>query len=124
MNALDIAAEIIVLGKTAGLRREIIELQTHKLSLLTDQLQFKETLNVQLQQENTALKIENNQLRQQLNDYQPVTKPGDPCPYCNRPTGKLLNITPHPHLGAAGLKVYHYQCQGHNCGKTYERDGD
>jgi hypothetical protein len=112
MNPLDIAKDIINLGSTAGLKKDVADLQAAKLRILTDELSQARTRI-------SALEIENRQLRSQLQDFQPVQQPGDLCPYCRRPTGELKDIKPHMYLGPAGVKVHYYKCS--NCGKEYDR---
>ena len=113
MNPIDVAKDIINLGTTAGLKKDVIDLQAAKLRVLTDDLGEARTRI-------SALEIENRQLRAQLDDFQPVAKPADMCPYCRRPTGQLEDIKPHRYLGPAGLKVGYYKCS--SCQKTYEKD--
>lgn len=113
MNPWDIAKDIINIGSTAGLKKDVVDLQTAKLRILTDELSDARTRI-------SALEIENRQLRSQLEDLQPVQQPGEPCPFCRRKTGQLLELKKHPVFWMQGMKVAHYKCS--SCGKTYEHD--
>ena len=113
MSALDTAKEIVRIGSTAGLSKDVIDLLEKKSALLTEQVSA-------LERENTRLTTEVAQLRQQLQQLQPAQQPADTCPYCRRATGQLEDIKPHVHLGAAGLKVGYYKCS--SCGKKYEKE--
>ncbi len=42
------------------------------------------------------------------------------CPYCQQPTGKLLEIKPDKTFGNMGLKIKHYKCTNEGCGRDYE----
>lgn len=113
INPIEVAKDILNLGTTAGVKKDVIDLQAAKLRILTDELSEARTRI-------SALEIENRQLRSQLDNFQPVQQPGDLCPYCRRPTGQLEDIKPHRYLGPAGLKVGYYKCS--SCGKKYEKD--
>jgi hypothetical protein len=106
MSATDTAKEIIRIGSTAGLSKDVIDLLEKKLVLLTEQVAL-------LTSENMQLKLENGQLRTQLKNSQPVaggfhefggilwkrTSNGfEPFPYCkecdNHPV--MFGQPPHP----------------------------
>ena|SRR5438128_1904314 len=65
MSALDTAKEIVRLGSTVGLSKDVIDLLEKKAALLTEQVGA-------LERENADLKAENAQLRAQLQQAQPV----------------------------------------------------
>ena len=65
MSAMDTAKEIVRIGATAGLSKDVIDLQEKKLALLAEQL-------ATLERENADLKAENANLRRQLQHAQPV----------------------------------------------------
>jgi len=112
---MDTAKEIIRLGSTAGLSKDVIDLMEKKLALLTSE-------NAELKTKVSAFEIEVRQLRRQLEDSQPVAQPGEPCPYCRRATGQLVELKQHPVFFMQGWKVGHYKCSNPQCGKTYEHD--
>ena len=115
MNPLEVAKDIINIGTTAGLKKDVIDLQATKLRILTDEL-------VEARTRISALEIENRQLLAQLQEIQPVKRPGDICPYCRRATGQLIEVKPsaNPHFGLLGFKDGHYKCE--SCGKSYEKE--
>src|ERR1017187_10371729 len=114
MSATDTAKEVIRIASTAGFSKDVIDLMDKKLSLLTSE-------NAELKKKVSAFEIEVRQLRRQLEDFQPVAKPADICPYCRRATGQLIEIKPseNPHWGALGFKAAYYKCD--SCGKSYDR---
>lgn len=65
MSALDTAKEIVRIGSTAGLSKDVIDLLEKKTALLTEQVSA-------LDRENAQLRGEVVQLRQQLQRLQPV----------------------------------------------------
>lgn len=67
MGAFDTAKEIVRLGSTAGLSKDVIDLLEKKASLLAERV-------VKLEQENAQLQLECAQLRQQLQHPKPVRK--------------------------------------------------
>jgi hypothetical protein len=114
MSAIDTAKEIVRMGSTAGLSKDVIDLMEKKLALLTGELSDARTRI-------SALEIENRQLRGQLEDSQPVEQPGDQCPFCRRATGQLLELKPDPVFHLHGWKVGYYKCSNQKCGKTYDK---
>lgn len=90
MNPLDIAKDIIRIGSTAGLQKDVIDLLTTKLGVITDELTLA-------QKRVSQLEAENGQLRTQLKNVQPIgggfieiggvlwkrtAKGFEPFPYC------------------------------------------
>jgi regulator of replication initiation timing len=65
MSALDTAKEIVRMANTAGLTKDVIDLLEKKSALLKEQVGM-------LENENTQLKLDNANLRQQLHRLQPV----------------------------------------------------
>jgi hypothetical protein len=65
ISALDTAKEIVRIGSTAGLGKDVIDLLEKKTALLTEQVSALDRENVQLREEVV-------QLRQQLQRLQPV----------------------------------------------------
>ena len=65
MSALDIAKDIVRIGSTAGLSKDVIDLLEKKAALLTVEI-------TSLRLEVSRLQIENAQLRAQLQHAQPV----------------------------------------------------
>ena len=115
MSATDTAKEVIRIATTAGLSKDVIDLQAAKLDILVKE-------NAELSTKVSRLEIENRQLRSQLEDFQPVAKPADTCLYCRRATGEVVELSQHPVFFMQGWKVAHYKCSNPQCGKTYERD--
>jgi regulator of replication initiation timing len=70
MSALDTAKEIVRIGSTAGLGKDVIDLLEKKASLLAEKVMV-------LERENAQLKLECGQLRQQLQHPKPVRKLSD-----------------------------------------------
>src|ERR1019366_3534778 len=103
MSAIDTAKDIIRIGTTAGLSKDVIDLLEKKCALLVEE-------NTALSTQVSSLEIENGQLRRQLEDFQPVDKPGDECPYCQRTTGELTDLKPHKYFFPQGWKVGYYKC--------------
>jgi hypothetical protein len=112
MSATDTAKEVIRIATTAGLAKDVIDLQAAKLDLLVKE-------NTELSTKAGALEIEVRQLRRLLDDRHPVVHPADTCLYCRRAAGELTSLKPHDYLGEAGVKVGYYKCA--HCGKTYDR---
>jgi hypothetical protein len=106
MSALDTAKEIVRIGSTAGLSKDVIDLMEKKLVLLTDELANAHRRIAQLEIENAQLKTQ---------------KPADLCPFCRRSTGQLQNMEPIPGLGVHGLKKGYFKCSNPDCGKTYDK---
>jgi hypothetical protein len=100
MSASDTAKEVIRIATTAGLSKDVIDLQAAKLHILVEE-------NAELSTKVSRLEIENRQLRTQLENFQPFAKPADICPYCRRATGQLIEIKPstNPHWGDLGFKA-------------------
>lgn len=65
MSALDTAKEIVRIGSTAGLSKDVIDLLEKKTALLTEQVSA-------LERENAQLRAEAAQFRQQLQRLQPA----------------------------------------------------
>jgi hypothetical protein len=104
-------------------------IKDQRIALSQEQLAALESKLVALAGELTASKAresklasDNQQLRRQLEDSQPVAKPADTCLYCRRATGEVVELTQHPVFFMQGWKVAHYKCSNPQCGKTYERD--
>jgi hypothetical protein len=72
MSAMDTAKEIVRLGSTAGLSKDVIDLMEKKLVLLTDELEVSNRKNVSLETKVSKLEIENAQLRAQINNPQAI----------------------------------------------------
>jgi DNA-binding MarR family transcriptional regulator len=70
MSAFDTAKEIVRIGSTAGLSKDVIDLLEKKSSLLVEKV-------VALERENAQLKLECGQLRQQLQHPKPVRELSD-----------------------------------------------
>lgn len=105
MSAFDTAKEIVRIGSTAGLSKDVIDLLEKKLALITGELEISQRKTVSLESQMlvlttkaTKLEIENRQLRAQLHNSPPVvgalqesmgvlwkrTATGfEPHPYCN-----------------------------------------
>lgn len=66
MSVFDTTKEIVRIGITAGLSKDVIDLLEKKLALLTDELALVHRKNAEFQAENA-------QLRQQLQRLQPVS---------------------------------------------------
>ena len=113
MSASDTAKEVIRIASTAGLSKDVIDLMDKKLALLTGE-------NAELKTKVSAFEIEVTQLRSQLGNLHPITKPADTCSFCRRAAGELEDIKPHPYFGEAGARVGYYKCS--NCGKKYDKD--
>jgi rubredoxin len=64
INPIEIAKDIINIGSTAGLKKDVVDLQAAKLRILTEQLSLLVT-------ENTQLKLENLQLKTLAQNSQP-----------------------------------------------------
>jgi len=65
MNPIEIARDIISIGTTAGIKKDVLDLQAAKLRILTDELALSK-------QRESKLAIENNQLRALLKNPPPV----------------------------------------------------
>lgn len=70
MNPLEIAKDIIGIGTTAGIKKDLLDLQSAKLRILTDELALAHKRISQLE-------IENGQLRALLKNPSPVIKLDD-----------------------------------------------
>lgn len=70
MSAFDTAKEIVRLGSTAGLSKDVIDLLEKKASLLAEKV-------LVLERENAQLKLECGQLRQQLQHPKPIRELSD-----------------------------------------------
>ena len=66
MSVLDTAKEIVRIGSTAGLSKDVIDLLEKKVTLLVDE-------NFELSTKVSRLEIENAQLRTQLQHLQPAS---------------------------------------------------
>jgi hypothetical protein len=88
------------------------------IALLKSQMAAKDAEIDTLTVENENLKVLLEQKNTQTNNLE---KRGDACPYCQQPTGKLLDIRPARKFGRLGVKTYYYQCENKDCGKTYDR---
>jgi hypothetical protein len=113
MSASDTAKEVIRIATTAGLAKDVIDLQAAKLDLLVKE-------NTELSTKASTLEIEVHQLRRLLDDRHPIVQPADTCLYCRRAAGEIVDIKPHPYFGEAGAKVGYYKCS--YCGKKYDKD--
>ncbi len=67
MSAIDTAKEIVRIGSTAGLSKDVIDLLEKKATLLAEE-------NIALKSQVAVLQAENAQLRQKLEHAQPQTK--------------------------------------------------
>jgi hypothetical protein len=72
MSALDTAKEIVRIGSTAGLSKDVIDLMEKKLSLLTEQVILLEKENSLLRLKLSHFETEKANLRAQLQNLQPV----------------------------------------------------
>lgn len=104
MSALDTAKEIVRMGTTAGLSKDVIDLLEKKVGLLVDE-------NTTLSTKVSKLEIENAQLRAKLEYAQPAgleesmgvlwkrTATGfEPNPYCNEcPGHPVMHYFPTDH---------------------------
>jgi hypothetical protein len=117
MSATDTAKEIIRIGSTAGLSKDVIDLMEKKLALLTSE-------NAELKTKVSAFEIEVRQLRRQLEDFQPVSKPGHLCPHCRRNTGDFIgNKQSHIMQEAMlGLERAYYKCSNPQCKKEFNEE--
>ena len=99
-------------------------IQAKHLAMLKDEITILQRKTTELSAQVEKLQTENQQLRAQLQQRQPTATPGDKCPYCNRHTGKLEEITPDPEPGFAMLGVKHgfYKCANPECGKSYDKE--
>ena len=115
MSATDTAKEVIRIATTAGLSKDVIDLQAAKLDILVKE-------NAELSTKVSRLEIENSQLRSRLDDFQPVAKPGDLCPFCRRTTLQLNEIKRHSDytFAACGMKEHFYKCSNPDCNKDYK----
>jgi uncharacterized protein with PIN domain len=100
---------------TAIMRERLIDFER--------QMAVLEKENAILKAENTILKAQNAELILKIQDYEKSSSVGqDPCPYCQKEKGELIDIVPHPIFGSSGIKIAHYECT--NCRKQYERERD
>jgi hypothetical protein len=116
MSAIDTAKEIVRIGTTAGLSKDVIDLQAAKLDILVKE-------NAELSTKVSRLEIENSQLRGQLKNTQPVmdgfhefagvlwkrTANGfETFPYCNECVHHPIMSPMPPH----GLSIHpmHWEC--------------
>src|SRR5437762_12295696 len=72
MGALDTAKEIVRIGSTAGLSKDVVDLLEEKSVLLAEQVATLEREKAELKSENARLKAEIAQLHQQLHDAEPA----------------------------------------------------
>ena len=117
INPVDIARDIINIGTTAGVKKDVIDLQATKIRILTDEI-------VGLRTKVSQLEIENRQLRGLLDDYQPVSKPGHLCPYCRKNTGDFLGNR-ESHIvqeRLLGLERAYYKCSSPQCAKEFNEE--
>jgi hypothetical protein len=70
INPFDIAKDIVRIGSTAGLKKDVVDLLEAKLRILTDELALAHT-------KVSKLEIENGQLRARLKNPAPVIKLDD-----------------------------------------------
>ena len=77
INPIEIAKDIINLGATAGVKKDVIDLQAAKLRILTDELAAARIRATQFE-------LDYNNLKAQLERLHPVQKPADTCPFCRR----------------------------------------
>jgi uncharacterized protein with PIN domain len=98
-------------------------IQAKHLAMLKDEITILQRKATELAAKVEELETENGQLRAKLKEQQPAPTPGDKCPYCNRHTGKLEEIKPHPeHMFAIlGVKNGFYKCANPDCGKSYDK---
>jgi regulator of replication initiation timing len=66
MSAIDTAKEIVRIGSTAGLSKDVIDLLEKKAALLAEQVATLEKENTTLLRENRNLKLENENLQRQI----------------------------------------------------------
>jgi uncharacterized protein with PIN domain len=105
---------------SAILRERLAEKEAEMAALKSENTELKAE-NTGLKSKIVILKAQNADLKAKLQKIESnKTIHGDICPYCQQPNGKLLDIKPHKHFGAVGVKVYNYQCE--NCGKKYEKE--
>ena len=112
INPVDIAKDIINLGATAGVKKDVIDLQAAKLLILTDEL-------AAARKRATQFELDYNNLKMQLERLHPIQKPADTCPFCRRATGDLIQLKPHDIFGDHGVKVGYYKCS--SCGQKYDK---
>ena len=99
-------------------------IQAKHLAMLKDEITILQRKTTELSAQVEKLQTENQQLRAQLQQRQPTATPGDKCPYCNRHTGKLVEIKPDPIFGRMGTKIHYYKCANPECDKAYDRQVD
>jgi DNA repair exonuclease SbcCD ATPase subunit len=106
-------------------------IQGKHLAMLKDEIAILQRKTTDLSTKVEQLESENRELLSQLQQraaeiqrLQPSTPPGDKCPYCNRTTGVLEEIKPHPEEMFAMLGVKHgfYKCSNPQCAKSYDKE--
>jgi hypothetical protein len=104
--------------------KERIALAEEKLAVLDREFAKLKLEKERLESENKTLRFDLQQRAAQLQSLKPTEPPGDKCPYCNRTTGKLEDIKPHPDSDWAflGYKKHLYKCKNPDCEKNYERE--
>ena len=119
-----IAAALDAVPKLSALLIDLIErVKDRQTAALVQQIQsLHQTVigaNSELLSENAKLKAENAELKKQPAK---LTAPADPCPYCRRQTGELIDLKPHRQkdLSEIGVKEAFYRCS--NCGKEYDKE--
>lgn len=71
MNPARLGKEIIRIGTTAGLSKDVIDLLQTKLAIVTEEFAILSEENLRLKAENADLQHENIQLKQKLADLDP-----------------------------------------------------
>jgi hypothetical protein len=73
MNALETAKDVVRIARTAGLKKESLDVLELKLSLITEQMTALEGQNTSLKEENEKLKIQVKCLEPQPEEISPDT---------------------------------------------------
>ena len=119
-NLIDEINDLIGSGAKPGILRG-------KLTFLREQAEAFEQEYATLIKEKKGLEKQNSDLQSQIATFQsPVSEPEgtEICPYCNKISGVLDTIKPHPHFGKMGVKIYYYKCSNPKCGKDYDKQID
>jgi hypothetical protein len=75
-------------------------------AVLRERLLEQESKMTVLEAENMKLKSENANLKSKLQEIDAnKTVAGDPCPYCQKPMGKVISIKPQADFADMGLKI-------------------
>ena len=117
MEPFDSIEKLITEHGSATIQRSHIALLKAQMTALTSE-------NTELKTKVSAFEIEVRQLRRQLEDYQPVSKPGHLCPHCRRNTGNFLGNR-ESHIvqeRMLGLERAYYKCSNPQCQKEFNEE--